>query len=94
MCVYQYASTHYIWGWGLEQARIQDFILEGRPVLSRGLGLSKSPANPGQRPMGGGGGPPWNWGFGKFFPPFFFEKKKKKNLKKKNNPKKKEKNFL
>ena len=56
MCVFISTQVHIIFGGGgLEQARIQDFILEGRPVLSRGLGLSKSPANPGQRPNGGGG---------------------------------------
>ena len=53
MCVFISTQVHIILGGGgYEQTRIQNFILEERPVFSRGLGLSKSPAGPGQSPMG------------------------------------------
>ena len=62
MCVYKYVFNKHVKG-EVGEARIQVFIIEGRPVLARGRGNAYVPCGSRAAPKGGGARTESSWSF-------------------------------
>ena len=63
MCAYRYVLNKHVIGWGGGEARIQEFIIEKRPVLVMGRGITYVPSGSRAAPKRGGARTESSWSF-------------------------------